>query len=192
MLAQSSLYKLIFGRFTLGDFPIHEPILVGTFLVVAAGGIAVFGAITYFRLWAYLWREWFTSVDHKRIGVMYIVLGVVMLLRGFADALMMRTQQALAFGSSEGFLPAHHYDQVFTAHGVIMIFFVAMPLVTGLMNYVVPLQIGAGDVSFPFINNFSFWRTGLGVVRIKMSRFVGLGAFTGWLSCPPLSGISYS
>src|SRR6185437_4923392 len=141
MLAQSSLYKFIFGRLTLDAFPIHEPILVGTFLVVATGGIAVFGAITYFRLWGYLWREWFTSVDHKRIGVMYIVLGVVMLLRGFADALMMRTQQALAFGSSQGFLPAHHYDQIFTAHGVIMIFFVAMPLVTGLMNYVVPLQI---------------------------------------------------
>src|SRR6201985_3255110 len=192
MLAQSSLYKLIFGRFTLDAFPIHEPILVGTFIVVAFGGIAVFGAITYFRLWAYLWREWFTSVDHKRIGVMYIVLGVVMLLRGFADALMMRTQQALAFGSSQGFLPAHHYDQIFTAHGVIMIFFVAMPLVTGLMNYVVPLQIGARDVSFPFLNNFSFWMTVGGAVLIMMSLFVGEFARTGWLAYPPLSGIAYS
>src|ERR1700744_704177 len=192
MLAQSSLYKLIFGRFTLGDFPIPEPILVGTFLVVATGGIAVFGAITYYRLWGYLWSEWFTSVDHKRIGVMYIVLGVVMLLRGFADALMMRTQQALAFGSSQGFLPAHHYDQIFTAHGVIMIFFVAMPLVTGLMNYVVPLQIGARDVSFPFLNNFSFWMTVGGAILTMISLFVGEYARTGWLAYPPLSGIAYS
>src|SRR6201992_1854449 len=189
MLAQSSLYKLIFGRFTLDAFPIHEPILVGTFLVVATGGIAVFGAVTYFRLWSYLWREWFTSVDHKRIGVMYIVLGVVMLLRGFADALMMRTQQALAFGSSQGFLPAHHYDQIFTAHGVIMIFFVAMPLVTGLMNYVVPLQIGARDVSFPFLNNFSFWMTAVGAGVGVISRFGGEFARTGWLAYPPLSNI---
>ena len=192
MLDQSSLIKFIFGRFTLDAFPIHEPILVGTFIVVAFGGIAVFGAITYFRLWAYLWREWFTSVDHKRIGVMYIVLGVVMLLRGFADALMMRTQQALAFGSSQGFLPAHHYDQIFTAHGVIMIFFVAMPLVTGLMNYVVPLQIGARDVSFPFLNNFSFWMTVGGAVLVMMSLFVGEFARTGWLAYPPLSGLAYS
>src|SRR6201995_560824 len=186
MLDQSSLLKFIFGRFTLDAFPIHEPILVGTFLFVATGGIAVLGAITYFRLWGYLWREWFTSVDHKRIGVMYIVLGIVMLLRGFADALMMRMQQAVAFGDHQGFLPAHHYDQIFTAHGVIMIFFVAMPLVTGLMNYVVPLQIGARDVSFPFLNNFSFWMTVGAAVLIMMSLFVGESARTGWLAYPPL------
>lgn len=192
MLANSSLPKVIFGRLTLDAFPIHQPILVATFLVVALGGVAVFGAITYFRLWGYLWREWFTSVDHKRIGVMYMVLGIVMLLRGFADALMMRMQQAVAFGGSEGFLPAHHYDQIFTAHGVIMIFFVAMPFVTGLMNFVVPLQIGARDVSFPFLNNFSFWMTVGGAVLIMMSLFVGEFARTGWLAYPPLSGIAYS
>jgi cytochrome o ubiquinol oxidase subunit 1 len=192
MLANSSLPKIIFGRLTLDAFPIHQPILVATFLVVALGGVAVFGAITYFRLWGYLWREWFTSVDHKRIGVMYMVLGIVMLLRGFADALMMRMQQAVAFGGSEGFLPAHHYDQIFTAHGVIMIFFVAMPFVTGLMNFVVPLQIGARDVSFPFLNNFSFWMTVGGAVLIMMSLFVGEFARTGWLAYPPLSGIAYS
>src|ERR1700759_5509495 len=192
MLDQSSLLKFIFGRFTLDAFPIHEPILVGTFLFVATGGIAVLGAITYFRLWGYLWREWFTSVDHKRIGVMYIVLGIVMLLRGFADALMMRMQQAVAFGDHQGFLPAHHYDQIFTAHGVIMIFFVAMPLVTGLMNYVVPLQIGARDVAFPFLNNFSFWMTAFGAGLVMASLFVGEFARTGWLAYPPLSGILYS
>jgi cytochrome o ubiquinol oxidase subunit I len=192
MFAQSSFLKLIFGRLTLDAFPIHEPILVATFLVVAVIGLAVVGAITYFRLWGYLWREWFTSVDHKRIGVMYVVLGIVMLLRGFADALMMRLQQAIAFGDSQGYLPAHHYDQIFTAHGVIMIFFVAMPLVTGLMNYVVPLQIGARDVSFPFLNNFSFWMTVGGAVLVMMSLFVGEFARTGWLAYPPLSGIAYS
>jgi cytochrome o ubiquinol oxidase subunit I len=192
MLANSSLLKIIFGRLTLDAFPIHEPILVATFAVVAFGGAAVVGAITYFRLWGYLWREWFTSVDHKRIGVMYMVLGIVMLLRGFADALMMRMQQAVAFGASQGYLPAHHYDQIFTAHGVIMIFFVAMPFVTGLMNFVVPLQIGARDVSFPFLNNFSFWMTVGGGVLVMMSLFVGEFARVGWLAYPPLSGIAYS
>ncbi|MGQ2936776.1 MAG: cbb3-type cytochrome c oxidase subunit I, partial [Sphingopyxis sp.] len=142
--------SFLFGRLSWESLPLHEPIVVVTFGVVALGGIAVVGALTYFRLWGYLWREWFTSVDHKKIGIMYMVLGIIMLLRGFADAIMMRLQQAWAFNGSEGYLNAHHYDQIFTAHGVIMIFFVAMPLVTGLMNYVVPLQIGARDVSFPF------------------------------------------
>ena len=192
MISESSLLKFVFGRLTLDAFPIHEPILVGTFLVVAVAGTAIVGAVSYFRLWGYLWREWFTSVDHKRIGIMYIVLGIVMLLRGFADALMMRLQQAMAFGDSQGYLPAHHYDQIFTAHGVIMIFFVAMPFVTGLMNYVVPLQIGARDVSFPFLNNFSFWMTVGGAVLVMMSLFVGEFARAGWLAYPPLSGIAYS
>ncbi|MET0308967.1 MAG: cytochrome o ubiquinol oxidase subunit I [Sphingomonas sp.] len=182
----------ILGRFTLESLPLHEPIVVATFAVVALGGVALVAALTYFKLWAYLWREWFTTVDHKRIGIMYVILGIVMLLRGFADAVMMRLQQAMAFGGSEGYLVAHHYDQIFTAHGVIMIFFVAMPLVTGLMNYVVPLQIGARDVSFPFLNNFSFWMTTAGAVLVMMSLFVGEFAQTGWLAMPPLSGISYS
>ena len=182
----------IFGRLSLESLPLHEPIVVITFLVVAAGGLAVVGALTYFRLWGYLWRDWFTSVDHKKIGIMYIVLGIVMLLRGFADAIMMRAQQAIAFNGAEGYLPAHHYDQIFTAHGVIMIFFVAMPLVTGFMNYVVPLQIGARDVSFPFLNNFSFWMTVGGAVLVMASLFIGEFAKTGWLSYPPLSGITYS
>ncbi|MDB5715367.1 MAG: cytochrome ubiquinol oxidase subunit [Sphingomonadales bacterium] len=182
----------IFGRFTLESLPLHEPIVVATFIVVALGGLAILGALTYFKLWGYLWKEWFTTVDHKRIGIMYMILGVVMLLRGFSDAIMMRLQQAMAFGGSEGYLNAHHYDQVFTAHGVIMIFFVAMPIVTGLMNYVVPLQIGARDVSFPFLNNFSFWMTAAGAVTVMMSLFVGEFAQTGWLAMPPLSGIGFS
>ena len=187
-----SLTKFIFGRLSWESLPLHEPIVVATFAVVALGGVALLAALTYFRLWGYLWREWFTSVDHKKIGIMYMVLGLVMLLRGFSDAIMMRLQQAIAFNGSEGYLNAHHYDQIFTAHGVIMIFFVAMPFVTGLMNYVVPLQIGARDVSFPFLNNFSFWMTVGGAVLVMMSLFVGEFARTGWLAYPPLSNIGYS
>jgi len=183
---------MIFGRLTWDSFPWHEPIVVATFVAVVLGGAALIAALTYFRLWGYLWKEWFTSVDHKKIGIMYMVLGLVMFLRGFADAIMMRIQQAWAFNGSEGYLNAHHYDQVFTAHGVIMIFFVAMPFITGLMNYIVPLQIGARDVSFPFLNNFSFWMTTGGAVLVMMSLFLGEFAQTGWLAYPPLSGIAYS
>jgi cytochrome o ubiquinol oxidase subunit I len=152
----------------------------------------VLAAVTKYKLWGYLWREWFTSIDHKKIGVMYVVLGLVMLLRGFADAIMMRLQQAMAFGDNLGYLPPEHYDQIFTAHGVIMIFFVAMPLVTGFMNYIVPLQIGARDVAFPFLNNFSFWMTTSGAVLVMMSLFFGEFAKTGWLAYPPLSGLAFS
>ncbi len=187
-----TLTTFLFGRLSLESFPYHEPIVVATFIAVVLGGIALVAALSYFKLWGYLWTEWFTTVDHKRIGIMYMVLGLIMLLRGFADAIMMRAQQAIAFNGSEGYLNSHHFDQVFTAHGVIMIFFVAMPLVTGLMNYVVPLQIGARDVSFPFLNNFSFWMTVGGAVLIMASLFVGEFARTGWLAYPPLSGLEAS
>jgi cytochrome o ubiquinol oxidase subunit 1 len=192
MLDHTDLTKLIFGRLSWDAIPLHEPILLVTFAMVAIGGLALIVLLTRFRLWGYLWREWFTSIDHKKIGIMYIVLALVMLLRGFADAVLMRAHQALAFGDSMGFLPPDHYDQIFTAHGVIMIFFVAMPLITGLMNYIVPLQIGARDVAFPFLNNFSFWMTAFGALLIMASLFVGEFARTGWLAYPPLSGILYS
>ncbi|MBN8994905.1 MAG: cytochrome o ubiquinol oxidase subunit I [Rhizobiales bacterium] len=192
MIESQQAVSPVFGRLTLEALPLHEPIVVYTFVVVALIGVAALGAVTWFRLWGYLWREWFTSVDHKKIGIMYMVLGIVMLLRGFADAIMMRLQQAMAFNGSEGYLPPEHYDQVFSAHGVIMIFFVAMPLVTGLMNYIMPLQIGARDVSFPFLNNFSFWMTAGGAVLTMLSLFIGAFARTGWLAYPPLSGIAYS
>ena len=189
MLQQTDLNTLLFGRLGWDAIPIHEPILIATFAMVALGGMTVLALITRYRLWGTLWNDWFTSIDHKKIGIMYVILGLVMLLRGFADALMMRAQQAMAFGDQAGFLPPHHYDQVFTAHGVIMIFFVAMPLVTGLMNYIVPLQIGARDVAFPFLNNFSFWMTTFGAALIMASLFIGEFATTGWLAYPPLSGI---
>jgi cytochrome o ubiquinol oxidase subunit I len=183
----------IFGRMTWDAIPmLHDKIVLATFIGTMIGGIALCAAITKYRLWGYLWKEWFTSIDHKKIGIMYIVLGLVMLLRGFADAIMMRLQQAMAFGDNLGYLPPHHYDQIFTAHGVIMIFFVAMPLVTGLMNYLVPLQIGARDVAFPFLNNFSFWMTASGAGLVMLSLFFGEFAATGWLAYPPLSGAAFS
>ncbi len=179
----------LLGKLTWHALPLDQPIPMVTSVIL---GLVIAGviALVLVKGWApYLWREWITSVDHKRIGVMYCLLGFVMLLRGFADALMMRAQQAIAFGDSAGFLPPHHYDQIFTAHGVIMIFFVAMPLVTGFMNYIVPLQIGARDVAFPFLNNFSFWMTTFGAGLTMASLFVGEFARTGWLAYPPLSGI---
>ncbi|MCX5543822.1 cytochrome o ubiquinol oxidase subunit I [Paraburkholderia sp. CNPSo 3076] len=182
----------MFGKLTLDAVPWHEPIIMGTGAVVALGGVALLAAITIAGKWGYLWREWITSVDHKRIGVMYIILAVVMLLRGFADAIMMRVQQALAYGDAAGYLPPHHYDQIFTAHGVIMIFFVATPLILGLMNVVVPLQIGARDVAYPFVNSLSFWLSVVGAVLVMVSMFVGDFAATGWVAYPPLSELGYS
>ena len=192
MSEQLDLTRLIFGRLTWEAIPYHEPILVWTFVATALIGFGIIAWVTKAKLWGYLWSEWFTSIDHKKIGIMYIILGLVMLLRGFADAIMMRLQQAMAFGENLGYLPPEHYDQIFTAHGVIMIFFVAMPLVTGFMNYVMPMQIGARDVAFPFLNNFSFWMTTFGAVLVMASLFVGEFAKTGWLAYPPLSGIDYS
>ncbi len=185
-------FSPIFGRLTLDWIPIHEPILIGTFAGVALGGLLVFALMTYFRLWVPFWKNWVTTVDHKKIGIMYMVLAFIMMVRGFADALMMRGQQAMAAGGSEGWLPPHHYDQVFTAHGVIMIFFVAMAFITGFMNYVMPLQIGARDVAFPFLNNFSLWMTVAGALLVNISLFVGEFARVGWLAFPPLSGANYS
>ncbi|WP_370682643.1 cytochrome o ubiquinol oxidase subunit I [Comamonas sp. GB3 AK4-5] len=170
----------------------HEPIVLWTFIAVVLGGMVVMAALTKFRLWGPLWRDWICTIDHKKIGIMYMILGVVMLLRGFADAVMMRLQQAMAFGDNLGYLPPHHYDQIFTAHGVIMIFFVAMPFVTGLMNYVVPLQIGARDVSFPFLNNFSFWMTTAGAVLVMISLFLGEFSTSGWLALSNLGNQSGS
>jgi len=192
MSEHSDFSTLVFGRLTWEAIPLHDPILLLTLIGVVAGGLAIVGAITWFRVWGPLWRDWITSIDHKKIGIMYVILGLVMLLRGFSDAIMMRAQQAIAFGDALGYLPPHHYDQIFTAHGVIMVFFVAMPLVTGLMNFAMPLQIGARDVAFPFLNNFSFWMTAFGAVLIMLSLFVGEFAKTGWLAYPPLSGIIHS
>ena len=184
----------IFGRLTLDSIPFEDPIIMTTFTVVTIGALGLVGSILYFGKLKYLWDEWFTSVDHKKIGIMYIIVALIMLFRGFSDALLMRSQQAVAVASESGagYLPPEHYDQIFTAHGVIMIFFVAMPLIVGLMNIIVPLQIGARDVAFPFLNSLSFWLFVSGALLMNISLFVGEFAATGWLAYPPLSGIEYS
>ncbi|MFP1858036.1 cytochrome o ubiquinol oxidase subunit I [Lonsdalea quercina] len=182
----------MFGKLTLDAVPYHEPIIMVTVAAIILGGLALLALITYFGKWKWLWTEWFTTVDHKKIGIMYVIVALVMMLRGFADAIMMRTQQALASAGEAGFLPPHHYDQIFTAHGVIMIFFVATPFVVGLMNLVVPLQIGARDVAFPFLNSLSFWMFVAGVILVNISLGVGEFAQTGWVAYPPLSGKEYS
>ena len=180
------------GKLTLEAIPYHDPIVMGAVGAMILGGLALFAALTYFGKWKWLWTEWLTSVDHKKIGVMYIIVAMLMLVRGFADAIMMRMHMAAASAGTEGFLPPHHYDQVFTAHGVIMIFFMAMPFMVGLMNIVVPLQIGARDVAYPFLNSLSFWLFVVGVALINISLGVGEFAQTGWLAYPPLSGKEFS
>lgn len=180
------------GKLTLSAVPYTNPVIMGGVGFMMMLIVAVLVAITWFGKWKYLWSEWLTSVDHKRLGVMYIILAQVMLLRGFIDAAMMRTQLALASAGSPGYLPPEHYDQIFTAHGVIMVFFMAMPFIVGLMNFVVPLQIGARDVAFPYLNNLSFWLTAAGALLINMSLAIGSFARTGWLAYPPLSELAYS
>ncbi|MGL4858370.1 MAG: cytochrome o ubiquinol oxidase subunit I [Enterobacteriaceae bacterium] len=182
----------MWGKLSIEAIPLHEPIIMVTLAVVGILGFVIVAALTWAGKWGWLWREWLTSVDHKKIGIMYIVVALVMLIRGFADALMMRAQTAIASAGGEGFLPPHHYDQIFTAHGVIMIFFVAMPLVIGLINIVVPLQIGARDVAFPFLNSLSFWLLIVGVILVNLSLGVGEFAQTGWLAYAPLSGKEFS
>src|SRR6201993_1327591 len=154
--------------------------------------VAILGFVTMKGAWLYLWREWLTSVDHKRIGVMYCVLALVMMLRGFSDAIMMRSQQALAAGGAQGYLPPEHFDQVFSAHGTIMIFFMAMPFVIGLMNLVVPLQLGVRDMAFPTLNSVALWLTASGILLINVSLVVGEFAKPGWVPCPPLSELQFS
>jgi cytochrome o ubiquinol oxidase subunit I len=179
------------GKLTWQAIPFDQPIpliaggFVGFFILLVLLWVVIRGYLPY------LWSEWITSVDHKRIGVMYVFLAMVMLLRGFSDAIMMRSQQALAY-DSPGYLPPEHYDQIFSAHGTLMIFFVAMPFVIGLMNFVVPLQLGVRDVAFPTLNSVGFWLTATGALLVNVSLVVGEFARTGWLPYPPLSELTYS
>ena len=181
----------MWGKLSWAAVPFDQPIVMGASAVAALAITAVLAWVLLKGHLPYIWREWLTSVDHKRIGVMYIMLALVMLLRGFADALLMRSQQALAFGSA-GYLPPDHYNQIFSAHGTMMIFFVAMPFVIGLMNFVVPLQLGARDVAFPTLNSVGFWLTATGALLVNISLVVGEFARTGWLPYPPLSELAYS
>ena len=182
----------MFGRLSWAAIPFDVPIVMITAATVGTVLAAVLLLVTVKGWWPYLWREWITSVDHKRIGVMYMILGLLMLVRGFADALMMRTQLALAANGAMGYLPPEHYDQIFSAHGTIMIFFVAMPFVIGLMNFALPLQLGVRDVAFPVLNSVSFWLTAAGVLLVNLSLVVGEFSRAGWLAYPPLSELAYS
>jgi cytochrome o ubiquinol oxidase subunit 1 len=182
----------MFGKLSLDALPLHDPIPLFTSFGVMGTVAAVLILITVKGWWPYLWKEWITSVDHKRIGVMYCVLALVMLLRGFSDALLMRSQQAVAMGANHGYLPPQHYDQIFSAHGTIMIFFVAMTFMVGLMNFAVPLQLGVRDVAFPVLNSTSFWLTCAGVLLINVSLFVGVFSRAGWTAYPPLTELKFS
>jgi cytochrome o ubiquinol oxidase subunit 1 len=182
----------LLGKLSWSAIPFDQPIIMAAAAFMILGVASILAWITLKGYWPYLWREWITSVDHKRLGVMYCLLALVMLLRGFSDAIMMRAQQALAANGAQGYLPPEHFDQIFSAHGTIMIFFMAMPFVIGLMNFVVPLQLGIRDVAFPTLNSVSFWLTASGVLLINISLVVGEFAQTGWVAYPPLSELQFS
>src|SRR3981189_2094780 len=179
------------GKLSWDAIPFEQPIPIIASGVVALAILAILGGVVIKGHLPYLWREWITSVDHKRIGVMYTLLAMVMLLRGFSDAIMMRAQQSLAL-HSQCYLPPEHFNQIFSAHGTIMIFFVAMPFVIGLMNLFVPLQLGVRDVAFPTLNSVGFWLTASGALLVNISLVIGEFPRTGWLPFPPLSELAYS
>jgi cytochrome o ubiquinol oxidase subunit 1 len=182
----------LLGKLDWSAIPFDQPIVMAATAMMVLAVVFVLGWVTLRGYVPYLWREWITSVDHKRIGVMYIVLALLMLLRGFTDAIMMRAQQAVAAAGAQGYLPPEHFDQIFSAHGTIMIFFMAMPFVIGLMNFVVPLQLGVRDMAFPTLNSVALGLTASGILLINISLAVGEFAKTGWVAYPPLSELQYS
>ena len=177
------------GKLTWAAIPFDQPIPMIASAVVVLVVAGVLGWIVLKGYVPYLWKEWITSVDHKRIGIMYCIMALVMLLRGFSDAILMRSQQAFAY-QAPGYLPPEHYNQIFSAHGTLMIFFVAMPFMIGLMNFALPLQLGVRDVAFPTLNSVSFWLTATGALLVNISLVVGEFARTGWLPYPPLSELA--
>lgn len=181
----------MFGRLTMEAFK-HDWIEYAAGASIILGAIFMIWMLTHLRRWKWIWSEWLTSVDHKKIGIMYIIVSGIMLFKGLFDAVMMRVQQAWAVGDSMGYLTASHFQQVATAHGVTMIFFVGMGVMFGIINLVLPLQIGARDVAFPFLNSLSFWLFTSGAMFILVSLMVGEYAGTGWTAYPPLSGIKYN
>ena len=184
-----TLSQIIFGRLTPADF-VHDPIMAGAGYAMVGGLILILIGLTYFKKWKWLWRTWITSLDPKKIGVMYLIVALIMMLRGLADVLLLRTQQAT--NGSTGLLTADHFQQIFSAHGTIMIFFVAMGVIFGLLNLIIPSQIGARDVAFPFLNSVSFWLFAAGMILINAPLVVGEFSTAGWLAYPPLSELQYS
>jgi cytochrome o ubiquinol oxidase subunit 1 len=190
----------LLGRLALKEIPYQNPILVWTFVLVSCAALAILAAITYHRAWGYLWREWLTTVDHKKIGVMYCLVGLVMFFRGFIDGVMMRTQQVMAvgpqspgyLGALHGYLPPYHFGQIYSAHGTIMILFAITPILIGIMNIVVPLQVGARDMAYPYLNAVSFWLTASATALVMISLFVGDFSHAGWVGLSPLTELAYS
>jgi cytochrome o ubiquinol oxidase subunit 1 len=188
----------LLGRLNMQALP-HDPIIIAAVggptlaVVIAVLVLLKFKGVGWFiKIGTYIWKEWLTTLDPKRIGVMYILVALAMLLRGFVDAMMMRAQQATSVGSSHGFLSPDHFQQIFSAHGTVMIFFVAMGLMFGLINLILPLQIGSRDVAFPFLNSVSFWLFTAGMILINLSLVLGQFSAAGWLAYPPLSELQYS
>ncbi|MDX2317059.1 MAG: cbb3-type cytochrome c oxidase subunit I, partial [Hyphomicrobiaceae bacterium] len=179
------------GRLTIDSLPFYSFIAASGAGVTVLGALLVIGVITWFGAWRYVWTDWLTSLDHKKIGIMYIMVALVMLLRGFVDAAMMRSQQAIAF-NSDGYLPPSHFDQIFTSHGTIMIFFMAMPFMAGLVNLIMPQQIGSRDVAFPFMNSISLWLTIAGAGLVLVSLVIGKFSTAGWTGYPPYSEAEFT
>jgi cytochrome o ubiquinol oxidase subunit 1 len=181
----------IFGRLTFDSLPFYSVIAASGAAITVLGALSVMAVITYFGGWRLLLFDWVSSVDHKKIGIMYVVVALVMLMRGFIDAAMMRSQQAIAL-DNEGYLPPDHFDQIFSSHGTIMIFFMAMPFLSGLINLVMPQQIGSRDVAFPFMNSVSLWLTAAGAGLVLISLVIGKFSTAGWTGYPPYSGAEYN
>ncbi|MGE3988745.1 cbb3-type cytochrome c oxidase subunit I [Pseudorhodoplanes sp.] len=181
----------IFGRLTVDSLPFYSVIAASGAAVTVLGALSVIAAITYLGAWRLVLFDWVSSLDHKKIGIMYVLVALVMLMRGFIDAAMMRSQQAIAY-NNDGYLPPEHFDQIFSSHGTIMIFFMAMPFLSGLINLIMPQQIGARDVAFPFMNAVSLWLTGAGAGLVLISLVIGKFSTAGWTGYPPYSGPEYN
>ncbi|HXR00849.1 MAG TPA: cbb3-type cytochrome c oxidase subunit I, partial [Pseudomonas sp.] len=186
----SRLWHLLLGNLDYNALPFYSKVATAAASLVLLAAIAVFVLITVKRWWPYLWREWFTSLDHKRIGIMYVVLAMIMLMRGIIEAVMMRTQQVMAI-NAPGYLPPEHFSQMFSTHGTIMIFFMAMPFLTGLINFAMPLQIGARDVRFALLNAISLWLTIAGAALVMASLMLGKFSTGGWSGYPPFTEMDY-
>jgi cytochrome o ubiquinol oxidase subunit 1 len=180
-----------FGRLTIDSLPFYSAIAASGAGVTVLGALSVMAVITYFGAWRLVLFDWVSSIDHKKIGIMYVMVALVMLMRGFIDAAMMRSQQAIAY-NNEGYLPPGHFDQIFSSHGTIMIFFMAMPFLSGLINLIMPQQLGSRDVAFPFMNSISLWLATAGAGLVLISLVIGKFSTAGWTGYPPYSGSQYT
>jgi cytochrome o ubiquinol oxidase subunit I len=193
-------WSLLFGRLTLASIPYANPIIIFAFAFSVVAGLLIVMPVLYYRKIGYLFREWLTTVDHKKIGIMYILLGLVMMFRGFVDGMMIRTQQVMAdgpgstgyLGAAHGYLPPEHFDQIYSSHGTLMIIFAVTPILTGLGNIIVPLQIGARDMAFPMMNAISLWLTAVGAMLVMASLFIGDFSTAGWVGLAPLTEVPFS